>query len=230
LSEPEEVIAVPQMIGLDLLQKIIIAYFKAGGDKGEKSNEEISQISGVSPNNISVNNRFFASIGLLEGSRGSYKLTQGGAEYARALDWGRLNEAQAVLRKTIKDKTLVVRTIGYVELNKPVKKDDLVGKIANIAGVKNEPRFSVGIRAFVELLILSGLLAEDKDANVIAAGNYFIGESIPLKPIVEIIPKEEEVAQNVFPVNITIAIDNTTDIEKLKSMLKAIREVLLAKS
>jgi hypothetical protein len=217
------------MIGLDLLQKIIIAYFKAGGDKVEKSNEEIAQISGVSQNNISSNNKFFASIGLLEGSRGAYKLTQGGAEYAKALDWGRLNEAQAVLRRTIKDKTLVVRTIGYVDLNKPVNKDDLVGKIANTAGVKNEPRFSVGIRAFVELLILSGLLAEDKDGNVIAAEKDFIGESIPLKRIVEI-PQEEEDAQNVFPVNITIAIDNNTDIEKLKSMLKAIREVLLSKS
>jgi len=229
LSESEEAILVPQMIGLDLLQKIIIAYFKAGGDKVEKSNEEIAQISGVSQNNISSNNKFFASIGLLEGSRGAYKLTQGGAEYAKALDWGRLNEAQAVLRRTIKDKTLVVRTIGYVDLNKPVNKDDLVGKIANTAGVKNEPRFSVGIRAFVELLILSGLLAEDKDGNVIAAEKDFIGESIPLKRIVEI-PQEEEAAQNVFPVNITIAIDNNTDIEKLKSMLKAIREVLLSKS
>ena len=229
MSESEEAILVPQMIGLDLLQKIIIAYFKAGGDKVEKSNEEIAQISGVSQNNISSNNKFFASIGLLEGSRGAYKLTQGGAEYAKALDWGRLNEAQAVLRRTIKDKTLVVRTIGYVDLNKPVNKDDLVGKIANTAGVKNEPRFSVGIRAFVELLILSGLLAEDKDGNVIAAEKDFIGESIPLKRIVEI-PQEEEAAQNVFPVNITIAIDNNTDIEKLKSMLKAIREVLLSKS
>lgn len=229
MSESEEAILVPQMIGLDLLQKIIIAYFKAGGDKVEKSNEEIAQISGVSQNNISSNNKFFASIGLLEGSRGAYKLTQGGAEYAKALDWGRLNEAQAVLRRTIKDKTLVVRTIGYVDLNKPVNKDDLVGKIANTAGVKNEPRFSVGIRAFVELLILSGLLAEDKDGNVIAAEKDFIGESIPLKRIVEI-PQEEEDAQNVFPVNITIAIDNNTDIEKLKSMLKAIREVLLSKS
>jgi hypothetical protein len=61
LSESEEAIIVPQMISLDLLTKIIIAYFKAGGGKGEKSNEEIAQISGVSSNNISVNNRFFAS-------------------------------------------------------------------------------------------------------------------------------------------------------------------------
>jgi hypothetical protein len=168
LAETNEEIAVPQMVNLDALTKIIVAFSKAGGDKTAVPIEEVAQISGVNQNNVSLNNKFFVYMGLVEGKRGSYKLTTAGAEYAKALDWGRLEEAQSILKKIIKDNPFVQKTVSYVDLNKPVSKDDLIAKVAGFAGVSNEPRFSTGIKAFVEMLSLSGILKEDKDGMLIS--------------------------------------------------------------
>lgn len=227
MSETKEEIFVPEMIGLDLLTKVIVAYLKAGGDKDEKGSEEVAQISGVNANNVGLNNKFLASIGFLEGRRGAYKLTVNGAEYARALDWGRLDEAQIILRKTIKEKPLVSRTVSYVELNRPVNKDDLIGKIATFAGVPNEQRYSTGIRAFIEMLTLSGLLAEDKDGKITAKEKETSDESALRKSSLEIAhPKKEGRAQAVVPINVTISIDDNTDPEKLKALIRALLEAL----
>ena len=79
----ETAIIVPQMVNLDSLTKIIVAYEKAGGGQKEVSSKEVAEISGLDPNSVGLNNKFFVSIGLLEGKKGEYKLTHEGLEYAR---------------------------------------------------------------------------------------------------------------------------------------------------
>jgi len=218
------------MVALDALTKIIVAYLKSGGDKGETSNKDVSQISGVSEANVGLNNKFFVSIGLIEGKRGAFKLTDGGAEYAKALDWGRLNEAQTILRKIIKEKPLVVKTLNYIDLNKPVTKDDLVGKIAQFANVPNEPRFSTGIRAFTEMVVLSGLLVEDKDGKIIIGEKEKHAEvsvAIPTTPSISSDIKKQP--EPTLPFNISINVDSNTDVEKLKEIIKVLKELFVSK-
>jgi hypothetical protein len=254
LAEISEDIAVPQMINLDALTKIILAFQKAGADQKAVPIDEIAQISGISASNISINNRFFLSIGLLEGTRGSYKLTTAGSQYAKALDWGRLEEAQSILKKTIKDKPLVQKTVNFVDLNKPVSKDDLSAKIAGFAGVPNEQRFSVGIRAFVEMLTLSKILEETKDGLLVTGPkeeqketksdfityiepkksdtpkeyldnliiDYFKGVNFDTKRY--FVPPTQEKKSLMF--SVTINVDNNTDPEKLKQIIKALQEAI----
>lgn len=224
VSEVEEVV-VPQQIGWDALTKILVAYLKAGGDKEKVGIQEVQQISNVSQGNISVNNKFFVSLGLLEGEVGQYKLTEAGAKYTKALDWGRIDEAKTVLRQTIKDKPLVGRTLSYVDLNKPVTKDDLVGKIASIAGVTKESRFSTGIRGFVDMLSACGLLQEDNEGRITIRKDIAEQDLMTDKRAVPTTESSKRTTMP-FPVTFTINVDQGTDVAKVKAVVKAIREAL----
>lgn len=233
LSE-EERLEVPQMVGFEVLTKIIIAYSKIGGDKEEKSYQEIATVASVAANNVRLNLKFLNSIGILEGSRGKYKLTSEGAQYARALDWGKLNEANKILRDILRDKSIVERTIGYVSINKPVDKETLVGQIAVIAAKRKTARFVTGIRGFVDMLATSGLLEETE-------GKYVTGKTIEEKPFpkepsdkklrkflgkIPEIPSVPKTKQELaLPITLNFNISDETNVENLKKILQVIKEI-----
>jgi len=233
LLTSEEEIIVPQMVGFEILTKIIIAYLRVGGDKQEKGTSDIANVANVAANNVSLNSKFLRSIGIIEGSKGKYKLTTDGAQYAQALDWGRLTEANKLLLKLLKDRPITKRTLGYVHINRPVDKETLAGQIAIIAGVRREPRYETGIRGFVDMLVTSGLLQEDKEGRLVTG---IIPEKEELPAVVEEKGREvpyqiptvrpSEAAQRVaFPITLNFTISDETNVENLKKILKAIKEV-----
>jgi hypothetical protein len=234
MSSEEELI-VPSMAGFEILTKIMIAYLKVGADKEPKTRDDVATVASVSTTTISLNSKFLKSIGVIDGSRGRYKLTPIGTQYAQALDWGRLNEANNLLRELLKDKPITNRTIGYVDINKPVKKETLVGQIAIIAGVRREQRFETGIRGFVDMLVTSGLLEEDKEGNLVT-GKTLKKEPPSLRPSEETerlpylvpgaVPFEPE-QRMAFPITLNFSISDETNVENLKKILKAIKEVFL---
>ena len=63
-----------------------------------------------------------------------FKLTENATSYAQSIDWGKLEEARAPLRKIIDDYSLFKKSIDYVKIHKSVSRDDLVARIAVIAG------------------------------------------------------------------------------------------------
>jgi hypothetical protein len=233
-GEPEEIL-VPQMLKVEVLSKILVAYLKCGADKAPASSNEVAQLAKVASNNVGLNNRFFESIGLLEGQRGSYKLTEAGANYARALDWGRVDEANKILFETIKDKPVVQKTVSYVSLNKPVGREDLVGRIATIANVKREPRFETGIKALIDMLVVSNLLKEEESGQLVPASISEKPKEALLEPFEvtkekSLEQKEVESYPKIAPqgpaIGLTVMVDSNTDVEKLKAILRAIKEVL----
>jgi len=228
-----ETLVVPQMVGFEVLTKIIIAYSKIGGDNEEKSYQEIAAVANVAANNVRLNLRFLGSIGILEGSRGKYKLSSEGAKYARALDWGKLTEANKILRDILSDKPIVKRTLGYVSINKPVDKETLVGQVAVISGVSKNSRFETGIRGFVDMLVTSDLIEE-------ADGKYVIGKIGEKKEISEEPTKKKLVEYSSelagshllkterklqFPITLNFNINNETNVDNLKKILEAIKEI-----
>lgn len=233
LLKTEEEIIVPQMVGFEILTKIIIAYLKVGGDKQEKGTSVIANVANVARANVSLNSKFLRSIGIIEGSRGKHKLTTDGAQYAQALDWGRLTEANKFLRKLLKDRPVTKRTLGYVDINRPVDKETLVGQIAIIAGVRREPRYVTGIRGFVDMLVTSSLLQEDKERRLVSG---IIPEKQELPVVVEekgreatyqfpAIQPSEATQRVVFPITLNFTISDETSVENLKKILQAIKEV-----
>ena len=226
----EEEIVVPQMVGFEVLTKIIVGYVKVGADKGVKTVSEVAAVAKVAPANVRRNARFLCSLGIIEGTRGRYRLTPEGTKYAQSLDWGKLDEANKLLREILKEKPLVKRTLGFVDINEPVDKEALVSQIAIIAGVGKESRYVTGIRGFVDMLVTSGLLRESTEGRLVSGKPSIIPEEKkPREAYPEIAEPPvaiESLKRIVFPVSLNFTINNETDIENLKKMLKAIKEIL----
>ena len=230
----EEEIIVPQMVSFEVLTKIIIGYLKIGADKEEKPHSEVAAVSKVSRGNVARNARFFRSIGIIEGRRGRFRLTPEGTQYAQSLDWGRLDEANKLLREILKDKPLVKRVLGFVDINQPVNAEALVSQIAIIAEVSRQPRYVTGIRGFVDMLVTSGLLEESAEGKLVPGKPSKVPRIIPEeKRGIEAYPEIEEPSvvaiesprRISFPVSLNFNIDNDIDIENLKKILKTIKEV-----
>ena len=222
-----EEIEIPEMIGFDKIIKIIIAYLKVGAAEEPKGYSEVASIAKVAVGNVRRNAKFLEYIGILEGERGSYKLTEEGKMYAQALDWGKLGEANSILGRKLKDNALARRAVGFVDINQPVTKDDLVAQIALISGKPRQSRYITGIRGFIEMLVTSGLLKSDAGGNLTVIKEEIEGleEAAPLPSTFKISrpTRKREIAR--LPITLSINIDEKTDVEKLKEVLKAVREI-----
>jgi hypothetical protein len=214
------------MIGFDRLVKMIIGYLKVGAAEVPKSYSEVATVSKVSANNVGLNAKFLEYIGMLEGDKGNYKLTEKGKQYAQALDWGKLAEANSTLREILKENALAKKALGYVDINQPVTRDDLVSQIAIIADKPKEGRYITGIQGFVEMLVTSGLLQSDSSGNLTASkekreesGEAYLPSSFEIKHRA---PTPQAIN---LPITLSINIDDKTDIVKLKEVLRAIREI-----
>lgn len=225
MSKAEKRMRVPQMLGLEALTRIIVAYLMVGADEKEADYETVANVADVSSDNVGRNARFFEYIGLIVGGRGKFKLTELGKSYAQALSWGRIKDAGAILRKTLSNNELVSRVLGYVDINAPVSKEDLISRIAIIAGVRPSPSYRTGIGGFIDMLISAGLFNEDSAGNLTPSKVSTVGpkEVVPLPE--ETTPLEPPTFK--VPINITINLNtDKIDAETLKQLLKTIREAL----
>jgi len=251
LAEPksETKTCVPENIGLDSLNLILIAYLKAGADKKAVSYREASLRSGVHHTVVSANNKFYVSAGfLLEGGNGQFKLTEIGAKYAQMLDWGQLEEAKVQLRKLLPKCPIINVTLDYVGLKKDVTRESLNAKIGIDANLSRVARHVTGINALIDMLIFAGLL-EEKGGKVMrvheepkvperekpdvtrkTSGTGFLPSSgidfdLLFKPTdTAQTPKQK----SMLPVSLTINVTDATDIKKLREILKVVREELSA--
>jgi hypothetical protein len=225
MSTIEETI--PKRINIDGLNKIILGYLRAGGDIEAVNYKDVAERSGVSNILTSLNNKFLVDAGfLIQESPGNFKLTQNGKEYAQDIDWGRLDDARKPLQRIINDYSLFRKTIDYVKINENVSKEDLIGQIASIAGVKRTGGNKRGINTFIDLLLLSGLLT-DESGTISATDATKFGkptiEKVAAIPLSETpIPVKQE---TVFPINITINVSEETSVEKFTRLLEVIKDV-----
>lgn len=167
MESQEQEIAIPQMIGSEKLNNIIIAALKVGADKQEKPYSEIAEMSKISFDNISRNVKFFVSIGIAHSdtSRANFKLTPLGTKYAQALDWGQTANATDALRDCIRDKPLTAKVLGFIGMHQPTK-DELVGQIAIFASAPKEGRFITGINGYIDFLLTSKLIVENSEGKI----------------------------------------------------------------
>lgn len=220
-----EEIVVPQMVGFDKLIKIVIAYLKVGAADEPRSYSDVSAVASISTTTVGLNAKFFEYIGMLEGARGSYKLTARGKKYAQALDWGKLAEANSVMKELLKDNVLTKRALGYVDIRQLVTKDDLVSQIAIISGKPREDRYITGIRGFVDMLVTSGLLESDSSGNLTISKEKReeLVEAPQPSPIA--VPSTVKPPTISLPITLAISIDEKTDIDKLRELLRTIKEI-----
>ncbi len=235
IMSTENQVIVPVMVGFELLNQIILGYLKIGADVESKSASDVSAITSVSEANISRNSKFLISIGVIDGARGHYTLTLLGTKYAQALDWGKLNDANRFLKQLLQDKPITQRTLAYVDIRKSVDKETLVAQIAIIAGLRRAVRYETGIRGFIDMLVTSGLLEEEKNGDLVISKQSkkqttYKEEFDKVKIIFDkpqiknFIPPKKRVS---FPINLSFNINDNIDVNNLRKILKVIKEVLL---
>lgn len=231
---------IPEGVSFDKLNRILIAYLKAGADKKAVSYMDASIRSGIRNTMVSRNNKFLLYAGFLSRAKRRLKLTEQGVKYAQLMDWGRLDEAKDQLAEILKKCPLIEIVLDYVTINNEVTRDDLRRKIGAVAEVSKSIRFTIGINALIDMLAFSGLLQE-KD------GMYRRGEEIQTVSIVGPTGVEREKMRPVtpsafgtfgeleiakpkevsIPISLTVNVTDITDIQKLRKILKVIKEELV---
>jgi len=219
-------IALPDGASIETLNKILMGYLRTGADQNAVHYSKVADIIGLHKPDVSRNHKFFVAAGfLLQEKRGVLKLTNLGAKYVQSLDWGRLDDAKEYLRKILNDYELIKQVINYVDIINGTIRDDLISRIALLANVKRQGRFETGINALIDLTIFSNLLLE-KGNNILF--NKDIQKTEKLLDISTEYVLEEEVSKReiTFPIYININITDFTDLEKLKEILKVIKETI----
>jgi len=218
---------IPEGIGLEILNRILLAYLKAGANEKAINYMDAAARSGAHHTKVSLNNKFLVAANFLtEEGRGTFKLTEKATKYTQMLDWGRLEEAKEPLREILNDYTLVRTVIDYITINNRVSRDDLITKIVSMSGVTKKTRYVTGVNTMIDMLTFSGLVREDD-------GMLTYVEKPP-KPVPEItLPTpslEKKVGptprEPIVPITIAISVTESTDVEKLKAVIKAIKEAL----
>lgn len=122
--------------------------------------------------------------------------------------------------------------MDYIILNKEAPRDDLGRKIGSIAGVSKAKRFTAGINAIIDMLVFSGLLFEENNMLRRGVEEVELPEVTPLPPSEDrrvyefpglILKKPRKVS---IPISLTVNISDATDIQKLREILRAIKEEL----
>lgn len=104
-------IVLPQMLGFDVLNKLLVGFLRAGGDKQAVHYEEVAHRTGIAAGNVSRNTKFLVSAGFLRREkRGYYQLADSGARFAQTLDWGREDDAKECLKQILRLSPLLRRS------------------------------------------------------------------------------------------------------------------------
>jgi hypothetical protein len=157
--------------GYDLISKIIQGYLRAGADAGPKPLSTVAQTTTISVPQISSNNKFLASIGVLVKEGQKYKLSAEGARLAVALgyppDAGR-EEVQGIWSGLIAANDFLRRVLSAVEIRGEMETEAFAQHIALTSGAPHERRYLTGARAVVDVLLAAGLLVKQNGSVRIA--------------------------------------------------------------
>lgn len=219
---------IPEKINFNSLNRILIAYLKAGSHEKPIDYKEAATRSGIRYTSVSLNNKFFVSSGFLtEESRGRFKLTEKGAKYAQMLDWGRIDESKEALREILKDDGLSKIVVDYVSIAKNVTKENIVTTIALKTGVQKRGRYIIGMNSYIDMLIFSGLIQEEEGKYVVVKDFFKPSPIFSIEtPKPMAVERITQAKTPPIPVSITLNIDEKTDLEKIKSIIKAVKETL----
>jgi len=147
-----------------LLRLILIGYLHEGGnDRSPAGPTEVGSAVGLDTTLVSRNNAFLAAVGLLESAENRrWRLTEGGVEVARALEWD-APEVGDTLATILRSNDFVQRIVTYVRAQGSVDADQVIAQIARAAGVRKTSEYLTGARALFELMSIAGLVMPDGD-------------------------------------------------------------------
>jgi hypothetical protein len=225
----------PAAASFETLNNILIGFYRAGAFENACSNEEVNSRTGISVDVISRNNGFFKELQILSREGAKHKLTEAGRDYAKYLHYGQLNDAKKVLARLMSAWEPIAKLLDTVELKGPLAREELVSQVAMRAEVSTDnPRYSTGVSALIDLLLFAGLIAES--AEGLERVKQPAEDQTVVAPIVEKLVRtgpQEFVAQvpvarpeAAIELRVTLAIDAETNPEQVAKIIRAIRLAL----
>jgi hypothetical protein len=223
-SSQEERVYIPEGATFETLNRILMAYLKAGAYEKPVSYRDAAIRSGVHRTIVSLNDKFFVSSGFLtEEGRAAFRLSEKAMKYVQLLDWGKTEEAKEPLGELLAEYGFIKTILDYVTINKKVTKDELMTKVISILGIQRRTRYVTGINSLFDMLTFSGLLKEEDGTFSAVAPS--VPEAVE-RPARTIELPSVEPKKPIIPISISLMISEETDIEKLKTIIRALKEVL----
>lgn len=160
--------ALPTNLSLEKLDKVVKGFFQSGADQSLVDADAVTQSSGVYVDTIKKNLRFLVSIGILSedsATRGSYRLTKRGAEYATYLSTD-IPKAGEVLKGLFEESPFAT-LIAFIKVEDAnLTYDKLFAQIKTIARIKEDPDGKIndparaGINCLIAALGRAGLVLD----------------------------------------------------------------------
>ena len=158
----EEKVKLPRS-SYDELCKIIQAY---GRLEEPSTLKKVSELSGVGASQVSANNKFLISIGLID--KGLKKsATDLGNKLAKPLEFDFNDDIKTIWELIVNKNEFLSKMVLAIKIRRKTEVETFVSHIAYSAGESNEEFVKVGARAVVDILKASGLIIE-QDGNLLA--------------------------------------------------------------
>ncbi len=151
----------------EVVAKILHAYALCG-DK-PVSLDEVAAKAGMAKSQVSKNNGFLVSIGLLTEGK-SKTLTPEGKTLAIALGHDLEEDAAAAWRRALTESPATRSVLEMIRVQKAIPKDALPGKIAASLGEPDSQSTTTGTNSLIEVFQKAGLLKETDGKYSITPG------------------------------------------------------------
>jgi hypothetical protein len=225
-----ESMVIPTRISIEQINQLIQGFYFANALKSPVSSKEAAGRTSISTDVAGRNTGFLCDIGILIKEGAGYRLTDLGAEYAQWLSWKNENEASRSLSKILKQFELAEKIIHYVRLAGPTSLEDVVNRVGVLDGSVNTPHNRRGAEAFVHLLVFSGLLELDDDTIRVGKEKaQLIPDMLMEKKDVNE-ERQGKALSNKSGVTISINIDSQTNPDRLREIIRVLREELLERN
>ncbi len=153
----------------EVIVRIILGYYHAGADKESVSISTVSDATAMKHPNISANNKFFLSMGILERSGKGFQLTSSGLQLARILDYYKENnspEVQSAWEDIVTKNDFLQRVTAAVRVRGKMDVEAFARHIALTSGAPNKSQSMTGARTVITILQIANKLVEGEDGTL----------------------------------------------------------------
>lgn len=220
----------------DTIKKILRAMGKLGGAGTPLTLQQVQAAAGLTTRTVSGNNKFLFSTGLITRSGNNFYLTERGAQLALALDYDDAEDASRAWRAVVAENEFFRKVLAALDIQGGMKEDEFAARIAKTAQAPNEPSFLTGARAIVDILLETGLVAEDGDSGKLSVTADYRNLSFTSTGLT---PKEEPGITSPHPepagsgrpsgpqivLNVNVSIDAQTTPDNVAAIASRIKEL-----
>jgi hypothetical protein len=228
----------------EIVVRIIEGYYHAGAGNEAVSLASVADSTAMKRPNISANNKFLLSMGILERTGNGYQLTPAGSRLAQVLDYYKETaspEVQSAWKDIVDKNDFLQRVTAAVRVRGKMDVEAFARHIALTSGAPNKPQVMTGARTVITILQLANKVIEGEDGTLKATGTE------PVSPTIESrmatsndeetpyrLPQEAPSLLSVATVPITVMVQITPqttddDLEDLARKIKYLSELVNSK-